>query len=608
MRAVLAFLLLALSAALCAAAPAAERPLRIAVHNFVLPEDDENIIEATRRALEPLFADRGLRMTMSLFTDFEQQAIDPETDLILSTAGFVRMVTGVRLQPIATIVGRPGSDANRAEGAAVIVRTERTDLQTLGDLRGRSISAKNPKGFHGWHIVLGEIVKFGADPDHFFGNVHFSGDINSTERIVGRVLAGESDAGFLRLCAYEGYLRSHPQDAGKLRVLDRRMDTEHVACAHSTDLYPGFTLAVKNSIDQDLARRIALALYSMPPTASGAHWDVPTNYTRVDELLKSLKIGPWKYLRQPTFGEFVRRNAPWAILIAAIFLGLLLHSWRAEVIARRRGEQVRALMQHDLEQAERINQMQRAGMVAQLSSLFAHELRQPLASASLYAQGLARQLRKGLFNEERMTGVAKKIVEETERASEIVERVRGYAKGQGQERKRIAVEELMTESLRIWRVYLPKPIPCRMKCPPASAAVTGSPFELGIALVNLLKNAREAVSRRPDPFVSFRGRVSKGNVVIEVADSGEPPADELLRRLGAPASSAKAEGLGLGLSIVSNIIEGHGGRIEFLRGPEDGPTGLLVRVTLPLAPPEHTVAASAQNNLNDNKDKKGKSK
>ena len=309
-------------------------------------------------------------------------------------------------------------------------------------------------------------------------------------------------------------------------------------------------------------------------------WDVPTNFSRVDELLKGLRIGPWEYLNEPPLKEFILDNHPWFILAAAIFLGLILHGWRTERIASRRGEQVRDLMQRDLVHAERLEHMQRAGVVSQLSSLFAHEVKEPLANASRHAQGLVRELEQGTADPAKMTEVVERIVEETDRASEIVERVRAYAKGQGRKRERIRVDYLMNECVRVWRLYTPKPVTSSVKLSDPDLEIIGCGFELGVAFLNLLKNAREAVAGQEKPYVSFSCRTEDGRAVFEVADSGTPPTDELLGRLGAPASSAR--GLGLGLSIVTNIVESHGGTIAFERGPGGLLTGLLVRVTLPL--------------------------
>ena len=102
-----------------------------------------------------------------------------------------------------------------------------------------------------------------------------------------------------------------------------------------------------------------------------------------------------------------------------------------------------------------------------------------------------------------MAGSCDKVSDETHRASEIVERVRAYAKGRGEERKHLSVEKLMQQCVHLWRTYSALDIPLVFSAPDPDAALEGNEFELEVALVNLLKNAREAVQGSKAPAVSF---------------------------------------------------------------------------------------------------------
>ena len=175
-------------------------------------------------------------------------------EFILGTSGAVTRLSTFGLRPLATLVSKGGSDPNRNEGSAVIVREDHREFQTLGDLKGRTIAASNALSFPGWQIVLGEVAKFGINPNAFFGKTIFTGDARSISDIVKLVLDDKADAGVLRLCAYEQFIERHPEAVGELRVLDRR-DNMDVACVHSTDLYPGFTMAVTELISPEAARR-----------------------------------------------------------------------------------------------------------------------------------------------------------------------------------------------------------------------------------------------------------------------------------------------------------------------------------------------------------------
>lgn len=466
-------------------------PIRIAVITFALPRDNLLIAEATKLALAPLFPNRGIKLIFCTFEEFDRIVLSRGAEFILGTSGAVTRLSTFGLRPLATLVSKGGPDPNRNEGSAVIVREDHREFQTLGDLKGRTIAASNALSFPGWQIVLGEVAKFGINPNEFFGKTIFTGDARSISDIVKLVLDEKADAGVLRLCAYEQFIERHPEAVGELRVLDRR-DNVDVACVHSTDLYPGFTMASTELISPEAARRATLALLSMPPTERGARWTIPTNYKSVDALLEAIRVGPSEKLRATMLNELIDDYLTWMLVIALLILGLLFHGWRAEVLARRQGERVRELMEQKMAQASRLASMQRAASLTQISSIFAHELRQPLTSASLYAEGLARQIRRGSTDPDRMAKIADWIADETQRASEIVERVRAYAKGRRLERSVLSAADVMQSAVRLWRGQSMRDFPLWVLVPKSAAHISANAFELELVFVNLLKNAAEA--------------------------------------------------------------------------------------------------------------------
>lgn len=78
-------------------------------------------------------------------------------------------------------------------------------------MKGRTIAASNALSFPGWQIVLGEVAKFGINPNEFFGKTIFTGDARSISDIVKLVLDDKADAGVLRLCAYEQFIERTPK-------------------------------------------------------------------------------------------------------------------------------------------------------------------------------------------------------------------------------------------------------------------------------------------------------------------------------------------------------------------------------------------------------------
>lgn len=318
--------------------------------------------------------------------------------------------------------------------------------------------------------------------------------------------------------------------------------------------------------------------------------------------------------------ELIDDYLTWMLVIALLILGLLFHGWRAEVLARRQGERVRELMEQKMAQASRLASMQRTASLTQISSIFAHELRPHIGIA--LRGGLARQIRRGSADPDRMAKIADRIADETQRASEIVERVRAYAKGRRLERSVLSAADVMQSAVRLWRRQSMRDFPLWVLVPKSAAHISANAFELELVFVNLLKNAAEAaqaawaadessgkpkpvnLTKAPEvlvgsgPMVAFTAEVIGSSVVFMVADSGKPLSDEALLRIEAGSSqpqagsSQKSNGLGLGLAIVRSIVEACFGAITFGRTDLNPRlTGLAVRVALPLVSTSQSVRA-----------------
>lgn len=548
-------------------------PFRLAVIELSLDRDRALVQNATVRALKGIFPD-GIEMREYAYDELEKAVTEDKADAVLGTAGHLFRIRATRLRPVATIVHSGAENPNRNEGTAVVVRRDREELKTLKDLQRKSAIANSPLGFAGYMLVLGEIAKFYPDPWNFFFPVRFTGSAQGTTEILRAVLQGKTDAGLVRLCAFEDFASRYPEEARNLRVLENRFD-DTVSCAHSTDLYPGFTLAVTPSVSPETAKRISLALFSMKETAQGSSWSMPTDFQRIDALYRSIKAGPYAYLREWSLQGLLKRYRWWFGGFFASFGLLLLLYWRVVILVRRREDQIR-------QQAAELAQLQRSGTVSQLSGLFAHEMRQPLTAVSLYAETLNERLKKGTVSTEKLIEITEKIVHEADRASRIVESVRAYAKGHHQERIVLEAQQVASRALDLWTGTAGFDVPVALSLPKEKLLLKGNQTELELVFVNLLKNAKEALSNAPVKKIRFSLAQKGSELIFTVSDSGTPPHEETLNQLGQPRQSAKQDGLGLGLMISRGIVESHGGTLFFTHSADPVYTGLSVLVTLPM--------------------------
>src|SRR6185503_20796108 len=99
-------------------------------------------------------------------------------------------------------------------------------------------------------------------------------------------------------------------------------------------------------------------------------------------------------------------------------------------------------------------------------------------------------------------------------------------------------------------------------------------------LINLIRNAIEAMLDSPVRSLAISTEGVPELITISVEDTGSGISEALAPQLFQPFVTSKQSGMGIGLSICRTIIESHGGRIWFERGPE-GAT--IFRFTLPRA-------------------------
>ncbi|HLZ28424.1 MAG TPA: HAMP domain-containing sensor histidine kinase [Chloroflexota bacterium] len=213
----------------------------------------------------------------------------------------------------------------------------------------------------------------------------------------------------------------------------------------------------------------------------------------------------------------------------------------------------------------------------ELLAVVGHELRTPLSSIKGYGQLMARQLAT--------------VQEQVQRLDQLAGDVMDTARADGGrltlQREVLSVADLIEAAAGRFRTANPsRSLELEVApCPP----IEGDPARLGQVLDNLLSNA--AKYSPPETVITLRGSVEDHWVRIAVVDRGAGIAPEHLPRLferfyRVPAGEKDAPpGFGLGLSIVRDLVEAHGGRIEVVsKGVAQGCTFTVVLPAPPLAP------------------------
>lgn len=221
--------------------------------------------------------------------------------------------------------------------------------------------------------------------------------------------------------------------------------------------------------------------------------------------------------------------------------------------------------EHKLVEAELIHSGKMA-VLGLMAAGIAHEVGNPLASISTRLQLLKEEHGEAFLHES-----IRLLQEQIARIGRIVHSVSQVARPGKNEWARCNVSEIVTEALSMLSLHRQSKR-CEIRADtaaelPETMAVKD---QLVQVVLNLGLNALEAM---PDGgTLAIRTYRDGADICIELADTGVGMDEEVRAKLFEPFFTTKGSGLGLGLSIVHNIVDGHGGRIQVESQPGEGST------------------------------------
>jgi signal transduction histidine kinase len=229
-------------------------------------------------------------------------------------------------------------------------------------------------------------------------------------------------------------------------------------------------------------------------------------------------------------------------------------------------------------------QRERLSSLGRLSTVIAHEIRNPLM---IIKATLSILRRADLTPEERREAVAD-IADETTRLNRIVTEVLDFAKPITFDYAESSINDICRASAAAaWAGDAESKVALELDA--SLPRIVTDPERLRAALVNIMTNARHAVQaahpgENGSAAVIIRTRSNgNGHVIVSIRDRGVGIAPDDMARIFDPYFTTRRAGTGLGLPISKNIIEGMGGTLAV--SSERG-VGTEIRIDLPLTPPE----------------------
>lgn len=238
----------------------------------------------------------------------------------------------------------------------------------------------------------------------------------------------------------------------------------------------------------------------------------------------------------------------------------------------------------NLQKAEaEVRRAERLAALGQLTAGLAHELRNPLGTMKTSAEMLSRQVAKENEVAKEMAGY---IAEEVDRTNNLITRFLDFARPQRLTLQKGDLAGLLDEVVKRYERERPTAIGSVAVYKNYSPDIPPLNFDAQLlerALVNLLTNAAQASPAGSAVTVKARMAQTTAGPMVEIAviDRGAGIEQKNLENIFNPFFTTKSNGVGLGLAVVSKIVDDHGGSIAVESAPGEGS---VFRVFLPVRP------------------------
>jgi signal transduction histidine kinase len=216
-----------------------------------------------------------------------------------------------------------------------------------------------------------------------------------------------------------------------------------------------------------------------------------------------------------------------------------------------------------------------------LTASIAHELNQPLGAILINSETAELILKSPSPNLAELRELMTDIRRDDQRASNVLQRLRGMLKKTPSEIKDVDLNEIASESIQLLSsLSIAREVELSGTVSPTSLPVRGDPVQLQQVLVNLIVNAMDAMSKTPRAgrkVTVYAAREDKF-AEVSVSDTGHGIPSENIKKVFEPFFTTKAYGMGIGLSIARTIVQAHNGRI-WAENNADG--GAVFHISLP---------------------------
>lgn len=339
------------------AAETGAQPIRIGVLAFLGEADAMRRWSATADYLTASIEGYRFQVLPMDLAAMDLAVSRDELDFVLTNPGhYVELEARRGITRIVALKNQQAGLPVTRYGAVIFTRADRSDINSLQDLREHSFATGGAHAFGSFQMAWGELQRHGIDPFRDLRIIEIGFPLDN---IVKKVLSGEADAG----CVRTGVIESMAA-LGELRMEDIKTLNpikDGFPFIHSTPLYPEWPFSKTRHTSEELAEKVALSLLELKPDSEAARaghyvgWTIPPNYTAVHELLRSLQAPPYENFGEATLEDFIEKYWPWMLAVALGFVAgssLLVYAYHLNRRLKRSSEN----LEEEIHEHERAKQ------------------------------------------------------------------------------------------------------------------------------------------------------------------------------------------------------------------------------------------------------------
>lgn len=249
-------------------------------------------------------------------------------DFILTNTGhYVELAANHGIVRMVTLVKSIKGDPVKIFGGVIFTRADRTDINTLSDLKGKKVLAVRKSSLGGFLVAWEQFKHDDIDPFSDFSSIRFNGMPH--DDVVLKVLDRQADAGTVRTSVLEQMAGENVIRMEDIKIINRK-HTDGFPYIHSTRLYPEWPFARLPHVSDDLVEKVTVALLNIkkenPAAVAGRYdrWVPPLDYRAVHTMFKTLDAGPYEGYNTFTVRDVLEKYLKEILAITACLVMILI--------------------------------------------------------------------------------------------------------------------------------------------------------------------------------------------------------------------------------------------------------------------------------------------